>query len=116
MEERNVQALSTLARSLVDEADASSITLCKCISYTIFDSKCYMVYASALVLDKLSDGALLRCGLEQFDLGFTYHKECGTHLLVFYSLDVVALQTQYVLVVGECFLDALYSNAEVFNL
>ena len=115
MEEGNVQALGTLAGSLVDKADAGSITLGKSFSYAIFYGKCYVVYTSALVLDELGDGALLRCGLEELNLGFAYHKERGAHLLVFYCLDVVALQTQYVLVVGECLLDALDSNAEVFE-
>ena len=44
MEERNVQAFGTLARSLVDKADACSITLSQSFCHAILYSKGYLYY------------------------------------------------------------------------
>ena len=58
------------------------------------------MYAFATVLNELGDGAVGRCGLEQFKLCLSNPEECGAYLLVLNGLDVVTLESQYLLIIS----------------
>ena len=75
-----------------------------------------MVDADAAVLDILGDRRILRRGLQQLDLRLAQHEEGRAHLLVGDLLDRIALQAQYVLPVGNGFIQALYSDAEMLDM
>ena len=53
---------------------------------------------------------------EQFDLGLAQFEEGRAHLLVGHFLDRVTFQAQYVLPVGNRFIEALHCNAKMLNV
>jgi len=115
VEEGDGEPLGTLARGLIDEAD----TLCFGIGQLLLDvlaGESHVVDTDALVLDELGDGRLLRGGLEELNLRLTQHKEGCTNLLVGHLFDGITLQTQHVLPVGDCLVQALDGNAKVLNV
>ena len=54
--------------------------------------------------------------IQELNLSLTKHKECGLNLLVSYLLDSVTLQTQYILPVGNCLLQAVHGDTEMLNV
>ena len=75
-----------------------------------------MVDADAALLDEPCDRRILRRRFEQFDLGLAQFEEGRAHLLVGHFLDRVTFQAQYVLPVGNRFIEALYCNAKMLNV
>ncbi len=55
-------------------------------------------------------------GSSRLDLRLAQHEEGRAHLLVGDLLDRIALQAQYVLPVGNGFIQALYSDAEMLDM
>ena len=72
------------------------------------------MYAFATVLNELCDGAVGRCGLQQLQLCLSNLQERCAYLLVLYGLNVVTLESQYLLIIRKGLLNALYSNAQMF--
>ena len=93
MEECDVQTVGTVTGSLVDEADALAVAHGECFAHTVFNLEGNMVNALATVVEELLNGAFGACGLQEFQLNFADLEESSLYLLVFYNLDVVALQT-----------------------
>ena len=81
MKESYVEALGTLAWSLVDELAAFLLNFGKSVGYAVLDGKCDVLDAAeaAVVGDKLADRALGSCALKKLDLCLTDAEECCTH-------------------------------------
>ena len=84
VEEGDVELLGTLARSLVDEADALAVALCQSIGHTVLNAESHVVHTLVALVEPLLDGALGRCRLKQFELCLAALQEGCLHLLVFY--------------------------------
>ena len=116
VKEGNVHGVSALAGSLVDKADACSVSLSDSVGYAVLNAECHVVHALAALLEISSDGALGRCGLKELQLHLANLEEGGLHFLVFNYLGLVALEAEYVLEIGENFFNAFNGDADVFDL
>ena len=115
MQEGYLQSFGAGSWGFVDGAYLLGLALGKCIGYSVLYLVGDVVYALATVLYEFGYGTLGRCGLEQLNLCLAYLEERGAHLLVLYGLDVVALKTQYLLIVGQSLFNAFNGNALVFD-
>ena len=59
MQEGDVQTLSALAGSLVDQANALLADLSQCVSNTVLDAECYVVNTLVALVEPLLDVLLL---------------------------------------------------------
>ena len=116
MEEGNVHRVSALAGSLVDKANACSISLSECVGYAVLYAECHVVHALTALLEISSDGAFGRCRLKELQLYLANLEESGLNFLVLYYLGLVALQAEHVLKIREHFFNAFNGDADVFNL
>lgn len=116
MEESNLQLLGTRPGSLVDETYFFAFAFSQCVGNAVFYSESHVVYATAALFEELGYGAVGACRLKQFQLNLTNLQESGFYLLVSYFLYGVAFQTQYVFEIRKGFLNAFYSNAQMFNV
>ena len=115
MQERDGHAFGALARGLVDQADALGFGVGQLL-LDVLDGECHVVDADAALLDEPCDRRILRRRFEQFDLGLAQFEEGRAHLLVGHFLDRVTFQAQYVLPVGNRFIEALHCNAKMLNV
>ena len=115
MQESDGHPLGALARGLVDQADALGLGVGELL-LDVLASEGHVVAADAAVLDELGDGRLLGGRLQQLDLGLAQQEESRAHLLVGDLLDGVTLQTQHALPVGNGFIQALHSDAEMLDM
>ena len=58
VQESDVQTLSALAWSLVDETDAFLADLGQSLGYTVLYAECYMVHTLVALVEPLLDGTL----------------------------------------------------------
>jgi len=110
-----VQTVSTIAGSLVDETDALAVAHGESLANTVFNFEGNMVYALAAIIEELLYGTLGACGLQEFQLHLANLEESGLHFLVFYNFCFVNFQTENVLEEGQYLVDALHSDAQMFN-
>lgn len=115
MKECDVQAVSAVAGSLVDETDALAVAHSESFAHTILNLEGNMVNALAAIVEELLYGAFGACGLQELQLHFANLHESGLYLLVFYNFCFVNLQTENVLEEGQYSVDALNGNAQVLN-
>jgi hypothetical protein len=115
MEESDVEAVSALSGSLVDEADALLVAHGEGFAHTVFHLEGHVVNATTAVVQVLLDGAFGASRLQEFELHFTHLEESGLHLLVFYNFSFVNLQSENVLEIGQHLVDALYGDAQMLN-
>ena len=116
MQESNLQTVSALAGSLVDEADTLAVALSESFSHAVLDAESDMMNAATAVVEILLNSAFWACGLQQFQLHFANLQEGGLDLLVFNNFGLVALQTQNVFEIGKNLVNALHGDAQMFNL
>ena len=115
VQECNLQAVGTLAGSLVDEAETLCVAEGQRVGYTILHLEGDVVDATAAVVQELLYGALGSCGFQQFQLHLTHLHEGGLHFLVFYHFFLVDVQTQDILEIRTYCLDALHGNTKMFT-
>jgi hypothetical protein len=115
VQEGNLQAVGTIAGSLVDKAYAIGVTLSQSFCYTILNLEGNVMNATATIVKELLYGTLGTCWLEQLNLHFANLEESGLYLLVLNNLFLVELQTENVGIVGENLSNVLDSNAQMFN-
>ncbi len=115
MKECDVQTISTITGSLVDETNTLSIAECECLSYAILNLECYVMNTLATIVEELLNGALGASGLEKLKLNLTDLKESSLYLLVLNNLSLVNLKTQHITEIGEYSVDALYGNTQMLN-
>ena len=115
MEESDVEAVSALSGSLVDEADALLVAHGEGLAHAVFHLEGHVVNATAAVVQVLLDGPFGASGLQSFELHFIDLEGGGLHLLVFYNFCFVNLQAENVLEIGQNFVDALYGDAQMLN-
>jgi len=115
MQEGDVQAIGTLAGSLVNQTDALCITLGNGVGNTILYLEGYMVNTTTAIIKELLNGTFGASGLEEFDFDFANLHEGCLNLLVFYNFGLVNLQTQNITEVGQNGINTLYGNAQVFD-
>ena len=94
VKECDVQSLGALTWSLVDEANALLVTLCKCIGSAVLNAECHMVHSLVAFVEPLLDGAFRRCRLEKLKLCLATLQEGGLHFLVFNHFYCVTLQSR----------------------
>ena len=116
MQECNVQPISTLTGSLVDQAQAFLVAHGKGFRYPILDLKGNMMDATASVVEKFLHSTLGTSGLKEFQLYFSHLQESGLYLLVFYYFCCITLQPQYVGEERQGLLNALDCNAQMLNV
>ena len=109
------QSFGALARGLVEQADALRFGISQLL-LDILAGQRHVVDADAAVLDVLGDGRVLRSGFQQLDLGLAEHEEGRADLLVGNLLDGIAFQAQYVLPVGNGFIQALHCDAKMLDM
>ena len=70
MQEGDVETLGTLAGLLVDEAHTFVADLSQGIGHPILNAEGYMVHTLVTLVEPFLNGALGRCGLQQFSPHF----------------------------------------------
>ena len=71
MQEGDVQTLSTLTGSLVNQADTLLTHFCQCVGHTVLYAESHMVYTLVALVEPFLNGALGRCRLKQLQLHLT---------------------------------------------
>lgn len=118
VEESDVEAFGATARSLVNHATALVLDLLEGVGHTILDSKRNVLdaAAAAVLLDKLGDGALGACGLEQLNLCLAHLEESGADMLVLNLLDGETLEAKHLLVERNGLVKTGDGNADMLNV
>ena len=115
MQESNLQVVCTAAGSFVYKTDAMFLALCQCVSHSIFNLECNMMYTAAAIVKELLYGAVGACWFEKLNLDLAYLQEGCLYFLILYYFFLVELQTQDVCIVRKRICNALNGNAEMFN-
>ena len=110
-----MEAVGTIAGSLVDKADALTVAHGECFAHSVFYLEGNVVNALAAIVEELLNGALGASRLEEFEFNFADLEESGLYLLVFYCFCFVNFQSEDVAEVGQYFVDALHGDAQMLN-
>ena len=118
MQETDVQALGTTARSCVNHAAALLLNLVQGTGNTILNAESNVLdtTTATILLNKLGNGAFGSGSLKQFNLGLTTLEEGGLNLLVCYFLNCIAFQTQHVLIERDSFLKRGDCDTHMLNV
>lgn len=118
VKESDVESFSAFAGSFVDEAAAFTFEFAQSVGHAVFNCESYVLDASAtaVVGDKLADGAVFRCAFEQLEFGLAYLEESGAHFLVSYFFDGEAFEAKHFFVEGDCLVEAGNGDADVFDM
>lgn len=118
VEERDIQAFSTLAGSLVDELATLFRSLGQGIGHSVGHGESDMLDAAAatVLFDKLADCALGGGTFEKLDLGLAYLKKGGAHFLVGNFFDCEALETEYIFIERNSLFQIRHCDTYVFNV
>ena len=117
MQKSNTQPLGTLARRLVDEADAGFLSFLQ-VTFQVLHGESDVVHTTLAVvlLDEGGDGALGAGGLQELDFGLAAAQEGGPHLLVSDFFNGVALRAQQFFKERNGLVQARDGDSNVFNV
>ena len=109
------QVLSATARSLVNQSDLLGCQLIESFT-SVGNGKCDMMDAFTFVLYELGDSALFASRLQELNFGLSHLEEGGSYLLVSHLFDIVAFETQNVLVIRDSRFQTLNGDSNVFDV
>ena len=118
MEERDVEAFSAAAGSLVDNAATFFLNFSEGVSYAVLDGESDVLDAAttAVLFDKFGDCAVFGSAFEELNLCLTDLEEGGANFLVSYFFDGEAFETEHVFIERDCLFERRYGDADVLNV